>query len=225
VAPSLWVVAPVMPGSQIAAEAEGLFQRKSLGDTTVEARIAELKLITPHYQHVEGTSFAAPIVASAVACMFEANPYLTARDIRTILEAAARPVPGAPPERQGAGALDAGIAVALALDERRSADGHSLSPQITQTGISFLLHDRNAQKVQVVGSWDGWQSPGLIAQQIKAGVWHAARGPLPPGKYAYRFLLDGERWLADPANPSKTLNGIGCLDSLVVVPTNPDSPA
>jgi len=116
VAPSLWVVAPVLPGTPLAEEALELFARRAEGDAGAEARIAALKLVTPHYQHVEGTSFAAPLVASTVACMLEAAPALTPADVREILTESAEPVPGAPPERQGAGALNAGRAVAFARE-------------------------------------------------------------------------------------------------------------
>jgi serine protease AprX len=118
VAPSLWVAAPVLPGTALAEEALALFAMRAAGDPSVEARIFGQKLITPHYQHVEGTSFAAPLVASTVACMLEANPDLTPFDVRELLIASARPVPGAERERQGAGALHAGRAVALALARR-----------------------------------------------------------------------------------------------------------
>jgi serine protease AprX len=121
VAPSLWVAAPVLPGTPLAEEALDLFARRAAGDPSVDARIAEQKLVTPHYQHVEGTSFAAPLVASAVACMLEANPALTPADVRELLIASARPVRGAERERQGAGALHAGRAVALALARRKHA--------------------------------------------------------------------------------------------------------
>jgi serine protease AprX len=116
VAPSLWVVAPVLPGTPLAEEAVELFSRRARGDDTVEGRIAEQKLITPHYQHVEGTSFAAPLVASTVACMLEANPALGPGEVAQVLVATAEPVPGAARERQGAGALHAGRAVAMALE-------------------------------------------------------------------------------------------------------------
>ena len=122
VAPSLWVAAPVLPGTALAEEALMLFALRAAGDASVAGRIAALKLITPHYQHVEGTSFAAPLVASTVACMLEANPHLTPFDVRELLMAAARPVPGADRERQGAGALHAGRAVALALARKRHPD-------------------------------------------------------------------------------------------------------
>ena len=122
VAPSLWVVAPLLPGTEIAAEAAHLFGGRARGDASVEPRLGALKLVTPHYQHVEGTSFAAPLVAGVVACMLEANPRLTPGRIRELLVASAHPVLGASTERQGAGALDAGQAVALALGDLRPAD-------------------------------------------------------------------------------------------------------
>ena len=49
VAPSIWVVAPILPGTTTAAEARQLFDRRARGDPGVEDRIAALKLVTPHY--------------------------------------------------------------------------------------------------------------------------------------------------------------------------------
>jgi serine protease AprX len=121
VAPSLWVVAPVLPHTALAQEAQGLFERRAAGDPAVELRIRELKLVTPFYQHVEGTSFAAPVVASLVACLREAAPGLSPAGVARLLCATARRVPGAPPERQGAGAVDAGKAIATALALQRAA--------------------------------------------------------------------------------------------------------
>jgi serine protease AprX len=115
VAPSLWVVAPVLPGTALEREAEGLFARRARGDASAEARLRELRMVTPHYQHVEGTSFAAPAAAGVVACMLEASPGLRPARVRELMLASAHPVPGAARERQGAGAVDAGRAVGMAL--------------------------------------------------------------------------------------------------------------
>ncbi|MFQ5593815.1 MAG: S8 family serine peptidase, partial [Anaerolineae bacterium] len=218
VAPSIWVAAPVLPGSSVADESAELFARRAEGDTGVEERIATLKLVTPHYQHVDGTSFAAPLVASVVACMLQANPTLTPYLVRDVLTTAAQPIPGSPVERQGAGALDAGRSVALALREQHGPlAGRPLSPQVASTGITFLLHDHAVRQVEVVGSWDGWHTPALMAKQIESGIWQADQQPLPPGRYVYKYLLDGERWLDDPSNPHKAPDGSGGLNSVLVI--------
>ncbi len=118
VAPSLWVVAPLLPGTPEERSAARLFEARARGDDGAGAALERARLVTPHYQHVEGTSFAAPLVAGAVACMLEANPSLSPARVRALLQETAHPVPGASRERQGAGALDAGRAVAEALAER-----------------------------------------------------------------------------------------------------------
>jgi serine protease AprX len=217
VAPSIWVVAPILPGTPLAAEALALFERRARGDLAVESRIAAARLITPHYQHVEGTSFAAPLVAGTVACVLEANPALAPALVRDVLLAAAHPVPGAPLERQGAGALEAGRAVALALRERHGAlAGRAGEPRIAADGVAFVLHDHDARSVRVLGSWDGWRAPGLLAEAVEPGVWRATAA-LPPGQHTYKFLLDGARWLDDPANVRKAPDGLGGLNSVLTL--------
>ena len=218
VAPSIWVAAPLLPDSYVANEAKGLFIRRQQQDSNVGLRIAELKLITPHYQHVEGTSFAAPIVASAIACMLEANPMLTPLLVRDVLKETAHPVPGADRERQGAGALSPGQAVARALAEQHgSAARQHISPNASPEGISFSLHDHDATSVQVLGGWNDWSLPGILAKSIEPGFWRTRSLHLPPGRYAYKFLLDGHRWLDDPHNPRKVPDGFGNFNSVAVV--------
>jgi serine protease AprX len=216
VAPSLTVVAPILPGSTLAQRAPALFARR--GDRAVEVEIAACKLVTPHYQHVEGTSFAAPIVSGIVACMREANASLSPRRVRELLCAAAQPVPGASPERQGAGAVDAGRAVTLALADlhSRRAD-FAASPLIEGETVRFLLHDHDASRVAVRGSWDGWQEPGLVAARIEDGLWEARLTRATVGNHAYKFHLDGDRWLVDPANPSRVTDDAGNWNSLLLL--------
>ncbi len=216
VAPSIWVAAPVLPDSAVAHEARELFGRRVAGDSGASQRIEELKLITPHYQHVEGTSFAAPIVASAVACLLEANSTLTPLLIRDVLTVTAHLVPGADRDRQGAGALNPSAAVARALAERHSGTAcSSHSPVVSADGVIFSLHDHKAARVQVLGSWNGWQTP-IDASRIEAGFWRTKEVLPPSGRHQYKFLLDGERWLDDPQNPSKTHDGAGGLNSTFV---------
>lgn len=214
VAPSIWVAAPVLPDSEVAQEARLLFERGWRASPKVRKRMEELKLITPHYQHVEGTSFAAPIIASTIACMIEANSSLTPLTIRSVLLETAHLVPGADRERQGAGAVSPGRAVALAQAERHSATARpTSSPVRLKDGVAFSLHDHSARQVEVLGSWNSWQTPGLQLTQVEDGYWQSGAVQMPPGRYAYKFLLDGERWLDDPWNPSKVHDGAGGLNS------------
>lgn len=224
VAPSIWVAAPVLPGTSIAREAERLFARRRTGDRSGDDRLRELKAITPHYQHVDGTSFAAPVVASAVACLLQANPALTPAAIRAILLATAQPVDGAPRERQGAGVLDQGRAVARALGERDF--GHSDEaggPRILDGKVRFRLHDHQAGSVELFGSWDGWSSP-VTAYSPAPGLWETGPIPLGTGCYNYKLRLNGSQWIDDPANPVKQPDGLGGLNSVLDVRITADSP-
>jgi serine protease AprX len=217
VAPSLWVVAPILPGTELESEAARLFERRAAADQSVEGRLVELKMVTPHYQHVEGTSFAAPLVAGVVACMLEANPALTPRGVREALVGSAQRVAGAPAERQGSGVLDAGHAVILALAENHETDLMAGAlPRVTPASIEFVLHDHQAGSVSVVGSWDGWSRPGIAADRVEPGLWHASM-PSRNGRHLYKFLVDDRIWLADPANPARAHDGWGGWNSVLSI--------
>lgn len=215
VAPSIWVAAPVLPGTPVSHELAELFARRRAGDRGVDARLAELKAITPHYQHVDGTSFAAPLVASAVACLLEANPGLTPALVRDTLVATAQPVPGASRERQGAGVLDPGRAVARALAERHG-DAGVAGPVVEGGRVRFQLHDHDATSLAVFGSWDGWTTP-VPLRATEPGVWQSELVGIVAGRHAYKLQRNGSRWLDDPANPVKRPDGFGGLNSVVEV--------
>ncbi len=74
----------------------------------IASRINRAKYVSPDYQHVDGTSFASPIIASVAAQMLEANPKLTPADLREGLTSTAVPLDNLDKERQGAGVVQAG---------------------------------------------------------------------------------------------------------------------
>ena len=76
-------------------------------------------MISGAYKHVDGTSFAAPIVSSVAALMLEANPALSPREVKRLLIGTARRIAGVDPDRQGWGAVDAARAVAAAEQARK----------------------------------------------------------------------------------------------------------
>jgi serine protease AprX len=146
-APAIWLPAPMLPGTLTAREAGPLFQmlsileemsaehgfserhqwstpeeRASIAELihAVEARIQKQKYISPEYQHVEGTSFAAPIAASVAAQMLEACPSLTPAEIREGLVETAEPVLNVAATIQGAGVLRPLRAVEWAVEKAAS---------------------------------------------------------------------------------------------------------
>ena len=86
-------------------------------------RILEQKYISPSYQHVDGTSFAAPITTSVVAQMLEANPTLTPALVQRGLCETARLLPGVAAALQGAGVIQPRLAVEWAI-ARLHTRGH-----------------------------------------------------------------------------------------------------
>jgi serine protease AprX len=211
VAPSIRVAAPLLPGSELAVRAGEWFAR---GD---HESILSQKLITPHYQQVEGTSFAAPIVAGTIACMLEANPHLTPFEVRRILVSTATRLRDADDERQGAGALNAGAAVAAALAHMKASGYAQLkSPHVAGDRVLFIYRDPRAKRVQVRGEWDNWQSE-LDARQVEAGVWLVEIAKPGAGFYAYKFLIDQHTWIDDPENGQRRTNPYGEYDSILVV--------
>jgi hypothetical protein len=146
-------------------------------------------------------------------------PSIPASSMRALLERAAFPVAGAPPERQGAGALDAGRALANAIAWSQGAfPAPVMSPERVGDMTRVVLQDLRARSVHLLGSWDRWDRPGRRADRVSPGVWGASTGPLPAGRYAYKLVVDHTLWLADPANPEREHDGVGGWNSVLVVP-------
>jgi serine protease AprX len=228
VAPSAWVVAPVLPGSAAAEEAAALFARRFAGGAgtprpDVEQELLARGLVTPFYQHVDGTSFAAPLVSSVAACLLEANRELAPALLREVLLTTAHSVPDAPRERQGSGAVEAGRAVALALAQRHGHAALAGAPHLEGEMLVFQLHDGHAEEVEVFGSWNGW-SAAAPARPVRPGLWEA-RIPRPEtDRVTYKFRIDRARWLDDPANPRKAPDGVGGLNAVVRLDPPEDGP-
>lgn len=79
--------------------------------------------------------------------------------------------------------------------------------------ITYADNDR-AEKVQIAGDFNNWQPtdyPGRGENDHRI-----ISVPLRPGKYRYKFVLDGNRWEADPNAPFE-LDPWGGNNSILVV--------
>lgn len=68
--------------------------------------------------------------------------------------------------------------------------------------VSFRLLAPAAQAVFVGGSFNDFNAAQYPLARGDDGVW-SADVPLNPGRYAYKFKVDGE-WMLDPTNPERT---------------------
>lgn len=64
--------------------------------------------------------------------------------------------------------------------------------------VRFALVNPDAHEVSLVGDFNGW-TPGAtpLTGQGVDGVWTASVH-VTPGRHEYAFIVDGERWVADP---------------------------
>jgi len=157
VAPGIWVAAPILPGTPTAAEAELLSRLEAASDgemksvlaahpgvdaeldaaaglvpallrQLVRLKLRDQKVISGAYKHVDGTSFASPIVASIAAQMLEANPGLMPHEVKRAFVRTARRIAGVEVDRQGWGAVDAEAVVRAALAALPSGTSPSPDP-------------------------------------------------------------------------------------------------
>lgn len=254
VAPAIWLAAPMLPHTRVHNEGQYLWKLSQMPDPVlrralngklaltrfkketlalplddirraIRQRMIEQKYIHTHYQHVDGTSFAAPILSSIVAQMLEANPSLSPAQVKDILIATAEPLTHYPRAQQGYGVVNPAHAVACAL---RAAGGPMsalpLSPHVNGADVSFHLYDADACRVRLVGDWNEWQPHAHSLQEYLPGAWHLTIPRPSAGIYAYKFLVERieqdhihSRWLGDPENIERIEDGSGGFYSLLEI--------
>jgi serine protease AprX len=184
----------------------------------VEDELKRRKIIATHYQHVDGTSFAAPITASVIAQMLEANPNLTPSVVKNILISTASRLTNFPAIRQGFGILNARMAVEEALKEIHFFDHETLTPPLIEgEKIVFYYHDDNAETVHLAGDFNNWRENEIELSKSPEGVWTAEIPNLPSGKYLYKFIINGAIWTEDRNNGMKQEDGFGGFNSILQI--------
>jgi hypothetical protein len=110
---------------------------------------------------------------------------------------------------------------------RKMVGGHDNSAVVVGDGVfrppdgaaleewTFTLVDEAAQKVSVAGTFNGWNTSVHPMSRSGGGPW-VAEVPIPTGKTAYKFIVDG-RWVTDPGNPETEPDGQGGSNSVVTV--------
>ncbi len=84
--------------------------------------------------------------------------------------------------------------------------------------VRFVLYAPGAKRVSVAGTFNQWdQNAAPLVPAGTDGVWTATLA-VPTGQHQYAFVVDGRRWVADPAAPAVD-DGFGRRNSVIAVTT------
>ncbi len=100
-------------------------------------------------------------------------------------------------------------------------------PSQGASGVTFKFSAPSAKVVQLAGSWpeNNWLRGQAQTGGFRVGEMHDADGDgvwertekLPPGRWEYKFVVDGTNWKEDPNNPEYTDDGFGGKNSVITV--------
>ena len=82
--------------------------------------------------------------------------------------------------------------------------------------IRIEFHDAQAQEVCISGTFNDWNPNSTRMLKAGGGRWVKELN-LPPGRYEYRLVVDGQ-WRCDPTASEKVSNSFGEDNCILTVP-------
>lgn len=96
-------------------------------------------------------------------------------------------------------------------------------PREHTTGTEFSCHAPHAGVVYLAGTFNGWDPTATPLTRRADGTW-AVTLDLPPGRYEYKFVIDGQ-WCCEPgceepapSCPHCVPNPFGTMNRVIEVP-------
>ncbi len=90
--------------------------------------------------------------------------------------------------------------------------------QTTKVYVRLMLLQPEAHSVSVAGDFNGWNPSETTMDRSDGGVWTTTI-QLKPGRYQYMFVIDGEKWIADPLAKEDAGDGFGSNNAVLDVAT------
>jgi len=88
-------------------------------------------------------------------------------------------------------------------------------PMILTDGVILGYVGSSAKLVQIAGDFNNWVNEAMDCTNQQEGLWEKFV-PLAPGRYRYKFIVDGE-WTVDPQNGISEPNPYGGIDSVITI--------
>jgi hypothetical protein len=158
--------------------------------------------------------------ARVMAAVRRAAPPLPVRAWRWLREPrviAVSPIGGLAMAAGIAGVMFVGVWSAWTSDVRRQASDVSVSAAAAgRSVVTFMLVAPAARSVALAGDFNDWDAARTPLRREGSGLW-TLDVPLVPGRYLYAFVVDGGRFVADPAAPRAGGDDFGTPTSVVTV--------
>ena len=111
----------------------------------------------------------------------------------------------------------AALLVVFGLGRAAAPGGAAAQSAPVRTTIHFELHAPGADQVELLGSFNDWKTGDVVLTGPDASGHWTADVELPEGRYEYIFLVDGERWVADPRATIHRPDGFGRVNTIITV--------
>ncbi len=136
-----------------------------------------------------------------------------------LAEAASHGVPISQYARRSAGFEDyQALANEVLQQEAAMGTGEGVriatAPAVKPEGVTFTIEAPAAAHVQLAGDFNDWTPDGSEMEAVGL-VWRKTL-KLAPGRYRYRYVIDGE-WYSDPRNAAVEPSAFGGVDSVLVL--------
>ncbi len=110
------------------------------------------------------------------------------------------------------------LALLTACGGRRSRGKAPKGPELVKGGVLFRYYDPDATKVHLAGNFNNWsQSYDPMVDRNGDGEWTLFY-PMSPGRYEYKFVVNGVTWIPDPRNVRSAPDGFEGRNSVIQVP-------
>ena len=99
----------------------------------------------------------------------------------------------------------------------RGAVDPGAGPKISDEGVRFTFYSTKVNSIAIAGSFNNWSSTAdPLYDRDGTGMWTIML-PLTEGRYEYKFIIDGEKWVFDPGNNEMVDDGFGGNNSVITV--------